>query len=350
MDHDEYAQNHKKNQHLTYGERVVIEVRYNRCHWTANKISKEIGCSANTIRNELNRGMKSVYYGSIKRYDAKLGQQHYEENRLNCHRHYKLMNVMQFINYFIDKFINDKWSPDACIGYVKKHKIFNADELVCTKTLYNYIDRCFLKIRNVDLYSKLKRKTKSKLVKKYKHVLGRSIEERPDKINLRDTFGHWELDLVIGSNKDDDKVLMTLLERKTRMFFTYVIADKKPESVMKVFNDLKDEYCEMFDIVFTTITTDNGLEFSNLSDLENEFKTLIYYAHPYSSFEKGSIERHNGILRNFIPKGKRIDDYSLDDISNIELVINSIPRKLLNYSTPEELFDAEIDKIYQIAS
>lgn len=57
MDHDEYAQNHKKNQHLTYGERVVIEVRYNRCHWTANRIANEIGCSANTVRNELNRGM-----------------------------------------------------------------------------------------------------------------------------------------------------------------------------------------------------------------------------------------------------------------------------------------------------
>lgn len=80
---------------------------------------------------------------------------------------------------------------DACVGYVKKHKIFNDNELVCTKTLYNYIDRCFLKIRNVDLNSKLKRKTKSKLVKKYKRMLGRSIEERSDEIELRKTFGHW---------------------------------------------------------------------------------------------------------------------------------------------------------------
>lgn len=349
MDHNEYAEKHIKNHHLTYGERVVIEVRFNRDHWSANKIAKEIGCCANTIRNELNRGAKYVHYRSIKRYDAKLGQQKYEEYRLNCHRPLKLVDVMKFINYFVDKFINDKWSPDACIGYVKKHKLFNNDELVCTKTLYNYIDHCYLMIRNIDLNSKLKRKEKAKLVKKYKRMLGRSIEERADNVELRDEFGHWELDLVIGSNKDDDKVLMTLLERKTRMFFTYVIPDKKPESVMKVFDDLKDEYEEMFDIIFKTITTDNGLEFSNLSDLEKEFKTLIYYAHPFSSYEKGSIERHNGILRNFIPKGKRIDDYSLEEISNIELIINGIPRKLLNYSTPEELFDDEVDKIYKIA-
>lgn len=157
-------------------------------------------------------------------------------------------------------------------------------------------------------------------------------------------------DLVVGSNKDQDKVLMTLIERKTRMYFIYLLPDKRPETIMNVFNDIKREYGELFDAVFKTITTDNGIEFTNLSDLENEFKTLIYYAHPYSSFEKGSVERHNGILRNFIPKGKRIEDYSLEDISNIELIINGIPRKLLNYSTPEELFDAEVDKIYQIAS
>ena len=97
---------------------MVIEVHFNRDHWSANKIAKEIGCSANTIRNELNRGAKYVHYGSIKRYNAKLGQQKYEENRSNCHRSLKLVDVMMFINYFVDKFINERWSPDACIGYV----------------------------------------------------------------------------------------------------------------------------------------------------------------------------------------------------------------------------------------
>ena len=350
MDQNEYAEKHIKNHHLTYGERVVIEVRFNRDHWSANRIAKEIGCCANTIRNELNRGVKYVHYGSIKRYDAKLGQQKYEKNRTNCHRHFKLFQVKAFIKYFKDKFINHKWSLDACVGFAKKNNLFKENELICTKTLYNYIDLGFLRIKNIDLNSKLKRKTKTKKVRENKRVLGRSIEERPNDIKLREEFGHWELDLVIGSKKDHDKVLMVLIERKTRRYFIYMLNDKKPETIMQQFKDIKEEYGDMFDIIFKTITTDNGVEFTNLSDLENEVSTLIYYAHPYSSFEKGSVERHNRILRNFIPKGKRIDELTLDEISDFELIINDLPRKILNYNTPDQLFDNEMDIIYQIAS
>ena len=99
-----------------------------------------------------------------------------------------------------------------------------------------------------------------------------------------------------------------------------------------------------------TITTDNGSEFSSLGELEKLAETLVYFAYPYTSCEKGTVERHNGLIRRFIPKGKRIDSYCADEISQIELWSNSLPGKILGYHTPDEIFEAELDTIYRMAS
>ena len=109
------------------------------------------------------------------------------------------------------------------------------------------------------------------------------------------------------------------------------------------------EYSEHFSEVFKTIPTDNGSEFSRLSELEELADTLVYFAHPYTSCEKGTNERHNGIIRRFIPKGKRIDSYTAEEISNIEVWCNSLPRRILGYRTPDEVFEAELDRIYRAA-
>ena len=114
-------------------------------------------------------------------------------------------------------------------------------------------------------------------------------------------------------------MLLTLCERKTRQFFMIKIENKTLTSVMKAFDKLRERYESKWDRIFKSITTDNGSEFADLSDLEKISKTLVYYAHPYTSCDKGSIERHNGIIRRFIPKGDRMDKYSVDDISKIEL-------------------------------
>jgi len=73
---------------------------------------------------------------------------------------------------------------------------------------------------------------------------------------------------------------------------------------------------------------------------------LVYFAHPYTSCEQGSVERNNGLIRRFIPKGKQIDSYSDEQISQIEIWCNSLPRKLLGYRTPDDLFENELDWIY----
>jgi IS30 family transposase len=117
------------------------------------------------------------------------------------------------------------------------------------------------------------------------------------------------------------------------------------EAVSAAFVRLREEYGSRFSQVFKTITGDNGSEFAELVNQEIG-GTQVYFTHPYSSFEKGTNERHNGLLRRFIPKGRRIDDYSDDDISFIADWSNGQPRKILNYRTPEEMFEAELDRIY----
>ena len=248
------------------------------------------------------------------------------------------------MEYVVKHFHQNDWSLDACVGRALVVDGFSKDEVVSTKTLYKYVDQRLLGIINLDLPMKTTRSTKQHRVRQNLRKLGCSFDERVPKIELREEFGHWECDLVLGKKTKDDEVLLTLCERKTRMFLVIKIPDKTADSVMAAFKELRKEYGAKWDQIFKSITTDNGSEFAKLSDLE----AVSYYAHPYTSCDKGSVERHNGIIRRFIPKGERIDKYSIDDIFGIQMWCNSLPRKILNYSTPEELFDSEMDKIYQI--
>ena len=142
---------------------------------------------------------------------------------------------------------------------------------------------------------------------------------------------------------------MTLSEGMSREFLIMRIPDKTSASVMQAFCQRKAQYSEHWNDIFKTITTDKGSEFADLSKLEDISKTLVYYAHPYTSCDKGTVERHNRLIRRFIPKGETITDYSLQEIMDIETWCNSLPRKILAYHTPDEIFEKEIDRIYQAA-
>jgi len=111
--------------------------------------------------------------------------------------------------------------------------------------------------------------------------------------------------------------------------------------------ELKACYGELFGEVFKSITADNGSEFSELSTILENLKSEAYFTHPYSSWERGSNERQNGIIRRFIPKGKAIRGISLSEVKDIERWINQYPRKILSYRTAEEYFYEELLKIYK---
>lgn len=339
---------HKKGKHLSYEERVVIQTRL-KDGWTPNRIAKEIGCAPNTVRNEIKRGTVSLYRGNVFRYKASAGQAAYKKNRAACRRHYDFLEKSPFISYVEEHFFEDKWSLDVCVHRALKDGSFIREQIVCTKTLYNYADLGLLRIKNIDLPEKLRRSPKKTRVLKNKRILGRSIEERQSSVEDRAEFGHWEADLVIGSKSDNDDALLTMIERKTREYWMIRVPSRDPNGVMTALSEIRTRYGEHWDDIFRTITTDNGSEFSLLSGLEGLSKTLVYFAHPYTSCEKGSVERHNGLIRRFIPKGRRIDSFSDEQICQIEVWCNSLPRKILDYSTPDELFEEELDRIYTTA-
>ena len=125
------------------------------------------------------------------------------------------------------------------------------------------------------------------------------------------------------------------------------IHGKDPLSVITAMEVLREEYVENFSNVFKTITAANGTEFSELSNLER-YGVLVYFTHPYSSWERPQNERHNRIFRRFVPKGISIDRYSAKQILEYADSMNSLPRKILGYMTSEELFGAFLDQLYSV--
>ena len=310
-------------------------------------IAKKLNRSPSTISREIKRGTTTQLRSDLSSYTSyfpETGQAIYEKNRSNCGAKFKVAKAEDFLKYAENKILHEKWSPDAVVGYCKKDPSWNNKTIVCTKTLYNYIDRGLLKVKNIDLPLKLRLKPRKKQNRKNKRIMGKSIDFRPKEVESREVFGHWEIDTLIGK-KSNDKVLLTLIERKTRHEIIFLLDAKDNKSVKDALSKLKDMFGDNLSKVFKTITSDNGTEFSDLESALLEYGVEVYYTHPYSSWERATNERHNGLIRRFIPKGKSIKDLSIDTIKRVENWLNNLPRKLLNYKTPKEYFYEELAKI-----
>jgi|SRR5690625_129212 len=327
--------------HLTEIERGQIAA-YSEQGLSLRDIEKKMGRDHSTISRELKRGTVEQIDTNrqpYEKYFPDAGARVYEENRKNCGAPTTLMASWEFILYAEEKILKDNWSPDVVVGHAKKQGEF--DSVPCTKTLYNWIDNGDLKVKNMDLVLKLRRNTKSSKSRSNKKIFGTSIEERPESVETREEFGHWEIDTVLG-HKSKDQALLTLVERKTRMAIVQRISSKSAPSVNDALKGIFRQYPDVQQ-TFKSITVDNGSEFSELSE-QGEGKSIdVYFAHPYASWERGTNERHNGLLRRFIKKGQPIHSYSDQHIAEVTNWMNTFPRKILNYETPEENFAQFVD-------
>ncbi|AEV67270.1 IS30 family transposase [Acetivibrio clariflavus] len=336
----------RKFKHLNVYERGQIEA-FIKEGKSQRYIAKMLGRSPSTISREIKRGTTIQMRHDLttyRKYFAESGQIAYEKNRLNCGAKCKLARVEDFIKFAEEKILYEKWSPDAVVGSCIVNSKWMHSTIVCTKTLYNYIDQGLLKVRNIDLNLKLRIKPKVRRDRQNKRILGKSIDQRPEDVQLRQTFGHWEIDTIIG-RKSSDTVILTLTERKTRYELLFLLEARDSNAVNKALLELKNFYGEQFCNIFRTITADNGSEFSRLTEILQPLGIEVYYAHPYSSWERGTNERHNGLIRRFIPKGKAIRDFTATTIKRIQDWLNNLPRKILDYKTPEECFNEELFKI-----
>ena len=273
-------------------------------------------------------------------YKADVAQRKHEERASNKGKSLKIGSDYELVEYIEDKIKNEHWSPDAVIGRIKEEKLCFKTR-ICTKTLYNYIDMgLFLNISNKDLLVKSKKKKRN--YKKIRTVAlnnktGKSISERPKEIENRSEKGHWEIDLVVGKQGTKSAIL-TLVERKTRKSIYILIKNKTQEEVINAIKKARKKVGGDFNNVFKTITADNGTEFLNSAEIKRVGKCEeVYYAHPYSSWERGSNENGNRILRRFIPKGTDIGEITAKQLQKIEDWVNNYPRKILGYKSANEM-------------
>lgn len=159
------------------------------------------------------------------------------------------------------------------------------------------------------------------------------------------------MDSVIGQRGKSKNTLLTLTERKTRDEIIFKLPDHTDEAVVAALDRLERKWGDMFRQVFKSITVDNGSEFADVEGLERsvlvegEKRTHLYYCHPYSSWERGTNEVTNKMVRRKVPKGTNFDDKTDEEIEEIEGWINNYPRRIHDYHTAAERFDEEIAKL-----
>ena len=217
---------------------------------------------------------------------------------------------------------------------------------VCERTIYNYVRDGILDLEYKELpYGKeTPRKNNKKLSRSLKNRDGVSIEERAKDVEERLSYGHWEMDTVVSGTGKGKSVLLVLTERYCKEERIIKIANRKQESVIKAIDELERKYGKKrFREKFLTITTDNGVEFLDHRGITKGNRTKMYFAHAYSSWERGSNEVANRLIRRFYKKGYNIDKISNRKVKELEDWINNYPRKILGWkSTNQFLEDKQI--------
>lgn len=336
----------KRGEHLGAEERGAIQ-QLKKLGYSNRFIAGEINCSPSTVGYELRRGTPG-YCGRGRKpcYSAKRGAAVYKANRLRCCRPQTVPRSSNFLSWMVEQIRNHKWSFDGCVGYATSHSLFSAEEIPCTKTLYNLLWKGELSLTLFELPEILSRRQRGK-PRISKRQNGKSIDDRPIEVEKRTTFGHWESDTVVGRKKKGEPAVFTLVERLTGCYLSIRADEKTTNGIDGAMKQLYAQYGEQFNKIFRSITTDNGSEFADFSKFE-ALGTKIYFAHPYSAWERPVNERSNRLLRRFIRKGKSITTYTAEQILTFADEINALPRKRLGYRSPEEMFDEQLDIIYAV--
>lgn len=348
----------KQFEQIKFEDRLVIEHLFNKQKKKPAQIAREIGKNRSSVSREIKLGLVELLnsdYSTRVEYSSTLAQKKRDEN--NSKKGAKLkIGKEQKLSDFIDKKIANKYSPEVIAEEINKEKQF--DLSLHWKTIYNYIDKGILMSDRSDLtYGNYKRKSKMKK-EKLRTTLskeGRKIEDRPTEIETREEFGHWEMDLVIGSRKGG-KCLLVLSERQTRKEIIELLPDKKQESVIKALNRLERRLgVKRFREEFKTITTDNGVEFLDYEGIEESFtgskrkRTNQYYATAYCSWQRGTNENINKMIRRFLPKGSSFKELKQRRVKEIESWINNYPRKILGFKSSEEKYKEVKNLIKHVA-
>jgi IS30 family transposase len=309
--------------------RLTEDERYQIYEGVTEKRShREIALLVNkhhsTVSREVDRNT------GLRGYRPKQAQEKAYQRNQNKPRYIKLTADVQQL---ITENIMHEWSPDQIKGRLASKEL----AMVCATTIYGFIQQD--KDSGGDLYKHLrhrkpyKRRTGS--LEARGQIIGRiSIDERPPIVDKKIRIGDWEADTVIG--KGHKGVLVTLADRVSKKTLIAHVASKHAEVVTNaIIKLLKSEKAYLH-----TITFDNGKEFAYHAKLKKALGADNYFAHPYCSWERGLNENHNGLIRQYLPKGMALNKVTAKKIRVIQNKLNNRPRKLLDYKTPNEVYDA----------
>lgn len=281
----------------------------------------------------------------VDRYNPDEAHRRYRENLSKKGAGLKIGNDRALADYLEKKVVEEGYSPAAALASIElKGKEFSTS--ICVGTFYSYITKgVFLRLTNADLPEKPKRKRTYRTVKTVKRApKGESIEKRPAEVDTREDVGHWEMDTVYSKKESSKKTLLVLTERKSRLPIMELMPDRTAESVVAALDRIERRFgSRRFRKLFRTITVDNGGEFADVERLERSTltkgkRTKVYYCHPYSSYERGSNENENKMIRRHFPKGTDFGKVTAAEVKRAERWIANYPRKILGWKTSEMIF------------
>lgn len=316
----------KHHSQLTYEQRCQISVLLQE-ELSQSAIARRLGVSQSTISRELKRNT------GMRGYRHKQAQSLRDERRHNAITRPKMIPTL--INK-IDARLREYWSPEQISGWLD----VNEDIQISHESIYLHVwgDRR----KGGDLYTCLRHKLKGYRSRasdkgsrgKIKDRVG--IEDRPEIVDQRGRIGDWEIDLMIG--KEHSGAMLTLVERSTRFTLSARINDKTAESAAQATIALLAPY----QALVLTITADNGKEFANHEKVSKALDCDYYFADPYCSWQRGTNENTNGLLRQYWPKQTDFKTVDEAEVDQVVTSLNNRPRKILGYQTPAAMMQAEL--------
>ena len=322
--------------HLTPRERFVVS-HLKVAQYSLREIARRLGRHHSTISREIKRN-GPTYPGGVYWYSV---IDPMVEKKRHKARSYRRQNHAPLVQDVEDK-LREDWPPEVIVDRVRVDHPHDETMRISHETIYRWV--ALDAGQGGTLYQHLRRRRKyRRRQKRYgagrRFIPGRvGIEERPDDVAHRLRFGDWEGDLVLG--RKGVGAIATLVERKSRYLMAALLPDRKADTfntaAIPIYQCLPKSLCQ-------TLTLDNGKEFSQFKDLESKTGLSVYFADPYSAWQRGTNENTNGLLRFYFPKGtnfKRISDKALQRVIGR---LNNRPRKCLGYRTPHEVFMQAFD-------
>lgn len=319
--------------HLSYEQRYTIEVLLCQ-EKKQSEIAEIISRNKSVVSREIGRNCDQ----RSGVYKAKLAQFKYESGLLSKP---KAVKVTTAIEQQTIKLLEQDYSPEQISGYLKKE----GRETMSPEWIYQLIWKD--KKSNGNLHTHLRRKgrryRKRGSSKDSRGVIKNrvSIDQRPDIVENRERFGDLEVDLIIGKNHK--QAILTVNDRASGMLKMKKVKSKNADEVTQAINDVLEEWIPYIQ----TITADNGKEFAGHENVAEFLKIDYYFAHPYHSWERGSNENLNGLVRQYFKKGSNFENITDQRILEIENKLNNRPRKRHKYETPifvmeKLLFNSEV--------